>query len=141
MIPFPRLLWDRPGLILGSPAPRSPWVKRRRWEVLFPLPAPCLPAIVCQHRTPLGVRQPEALGLTVEPAGSPLLVMKESPALSGPLEVDRLDGEKQPSCGKRPCRSAGAHRQQCSLVAAEHVGRVCSLGFSAHECWGNVGPG
>ena len=85
MIPFPRLLWDRPGLILGSPAPRSPWVKRRRWEVLFPLPAPCLPAIVCQHRTPLGVRQPEALGLTVEPAGSPLLVMKESPALSGPL--------------------------------------------------------
>lgn len=98
-----RLLWDRPGLILAPPAPRSPWVRRRSWEAVFLRLAPRLPAVVCQHRLPLGARQPEALGLTAEPAGGPLLMTQGSPALSGPLEGDGSDGEKPPSCGKRPC--------------------------------------
>ncbi|XP_010854819.1 PREDICTED: CDP-diacylglycerol--glycerol-3-phosphate 3-phosphatidyltransferase, mitochondrial [Bison bison bison] len=94
---------------------------------------------------------------TLPPLTQPLLVMKESPALSGPLEVDRLDGEKQPSCGKRPCRSAGAHGQQCSLVAAEHTGRRAAVpagpehwapcrpywAFASHGSlgWADLAPG
>lgn len=97
-----RPLWDRPGLVLAPPAPRSPWV-RRSWEAVFLRLAPRLPAVICQHRMPLGARQPEALGLTVEPAGGPLLMMQGSPALLRPLEGDGPDGEKPPSYGKQPC--------------------------------------
>lgn len=64
--------------------------------------APRLPAVVCQHRLPLGARQPEALGLTAEPAGGPLLMTQGSPALSGPLEGDGSDGEK--ASGHAGCR-------------------------------------
>lgn len=97
-----QLLWDRPGFTLAPPAPRSPWV-RSSWEAVFLRRSPRLPADICQHRMPLGARQPEALGLTVEPAGGPLLRMQGSPALLRPLEGDGPDGEKPPSCGKQPC--------------------------------------
>lgn len=73
MIPFLRLLWDRPELTLAPPAPRSPWVRRRSWEALFLLLAPRLPAVVCRRRAPLGVRQPEALGLIVDLQAAPSL--------------------------------------------------------------------